>query len=169
MKKLIITGMVVLSLGLMTSLPAMAEHGSKCSGNFCKYSGQKSDKACNKGGDEGYQCPITVKIMKKAHFFLDNQEAIGLTNDQIAKIKAIKHETAKGIILAGAHMKVFEMDLKQQMQANPIDQAGLNAMIDQSASGWGEGAKKSLQTYINLKATLTDSQMAKAKAIWSQK
>ncbi|MFT5206421.1 MAG: hypothetical protein ACI9CF_000159 [Candidatus Omnitrophota bacterium] len=162
-----IIGIIILSVGVLLTTPAIAGYGEKCSGSVCKYSGQGSSKTCSKSKDKGYQCPITAKIMKKAHFFLYNREAIGLTDDQVTQIKAIKHEVGKGIILSAAHMQVFEMDLKQHMHAKPIDQAGLNDMIDKTAAGWGENAKKHIQTYIDIKAVLTDSQMDKAKEIWS--
>ena len=114
-------------------------------------------------------CPIIQKIMKKAHFFLENKDEMGLSEEQVTKIKTIKMDAKKSAIHMGADMQIFEMDLKSKLDESNMDVEGIDAMIDESMAGMSKSAKGSVQAYADLKAILTDDQMAKAKEIWKKK
>lgn len=156
---------VMFGFSVFLASPVMAEHGSdkECSlGHKCE--GADCEK-CNEG-KECSECPIASKIMKKAKFFLENAKEIGLSDDQVAQIKAIKLDTKKTGIRMKAEMEIFKMDVEAKMSETPLNVEGLNAMIDQATAGWGAGAKASIATYVKLKALLSEAQMAKAKEIW---
>lgn len=150
----------------VVAMPVFADcdkHGKQCSlkdGADCG----KGD--CDKGDCDTNQCPIVSKIMKKAKFFLKNQKEIGLSEDQVAQIKAIKMDTKKSSLRQSAEMEIFKMDIEDKLSDPKLDVEGLNSMLDQASSGWGTGAKASVATYVKLKAVLNEQQMAKAKEIW---
>lgn len=138
---------------------------AKCEGGKCSLK-KKWGGECGKS--KGSQCPITGKIMKKAHFFLENQKALGLKEDQVKAIKAIKMDVKKTEIRQTAEMQVFYLDLKSKLSEPKVDEAGLNAMIDSMSSGMVASAKASVAQYVKLKSILSDEQMNKAKEIWMQ-
>lgn len=114
-------------------------------------------------------CPITDKLMSKAEFFLDHQTELALTEDQMNTIKTLKLESKKAYLRAMTDHKIFSLDVKHMMAQNPVDQEGLNAMIDQMSAAMNTTAKETLASYVKLKAVLTEAQMAKAKELWLQK
>jgi hypothetical protein len=155
--------LAVLAAVALSSSFAFAERGmshDQCP--LAKMHGYGKDK------DEEYKCKITEKLIDKAKFFLKNADEIGLTEEQVNTIKAIKSQAKKSNIRAEADMKVFEMDLKDKLSESTLDLEGLNAMIDKSAEGWKESAKAMVSDYAKLKAVLSDEQMKKAKEIWKR-
>ena len=127
--------------------------GSECGGGYGK-------------GDQEYKCPIVAKLMKKAEFYLDNQQEIGLSEEQATQIKAIKLDVQKAYARQGAEMQIFELDLQAKMSEPKVDVEGLNAMIDSAMQGMSKGAKESVANYAKLKAVLTEDQAKKAKEVW---
>ena len=160
---------VLLWMVSMVYLPtaALAEHEGH-GGKQCPMSEKDCDHQDCKGGDDT-KCPIVGKLMKKAGFFLENQKEIGLSEDQVTQIKAIKMEAKRGYIRAGADMEIFELDLKEKLSDPVLDTDSVNAMIDQASAGMASGAKASIASYVKLKAVLSPEQMAKAKEIWISK
>lgn len=157
----------LLGLLMMLSLagaPAFADN--HCEGGRCAF--DKKDCGKEKDCDGEGECPIAAKLMKKAKFFLSNKNEIGLTDDQVSQIKAIKSATKKSMIRSKAEMEIFQMDLMDKMSEPVLDLEGLNATIDQASAGWGTGAKATLADYAKLKAILNEGQMAKAKEIWAK-
>lgn len=155
------------ALSALAVAPAMAEHdgkqcpmGEKCEGRNCQKCGDK-DADCG--------CPVAEKILKKAKFFLKNAKEIGLSDEQVAQIKAIKMDTKKTAIRTKAEMEIFHMDLEAKLSEPTVDVEGLNAMADQASGGFNTGFKASIATYAKLKAILSETQMAKAKDIWMSK
>lgn len=163
----------IFTLGLLLSLlvasPVLAGHGSaENSGATCPLA--QGDPSCtSKKSDCESQCPINNKILKKAHFFIENKDAIGLSEDQVHEIKTIKMNTKKKIIRQNADMEIFEIELWQLLHSKPANQEAVNQMIDQASAGWGSEAKAAVQSYLDVKAVLTEAQMTKAKAIWGTK
>ncbi len=123
-----------------------------------------SSSQCQKSDES--PCPVANTFFKKASFLLDNQKEIDLNEEQVQKIKTLKLEVKKRMIRQGAEMQVFAMEIEDKMHQPEVDVEGLNAMIDQAASGFAQGAKATVTDYAALKALITKDQMAKAKEIW---
>ncbi|HCM43092.1 MAG TPA: hypothetical protein DIS66_07270 [Candidatus Omnitrophica bacterium] len=165
MKKLTISALaLVLMLSGIVLTAQASHHEGKCpmmsAGKECPM--MKGD--CGK--KSGSECPIVSKLMKKAKFYLDNADAIGLTEGQVSQIEAIKTDVKKEMILAGAQMEVGMMDMGAKLKADPVDVEGLNEMIDANLAGMSEGAKKAVQQYADLKQVLNADQKKKAKEVW---
>ena len=141
---------------------AECSHCSKCghSGHGSSYG--KGDRDSESG------CPIIGAFMKKAHFFLENAEEIGLSEEQVATIKDLKKQVKKLEIQQLAGMQISMMDMEEKLHANPVDIEGLNAMIDKGMVEMAAGAKETVAAYAKLKGVLTPDQMSKAKAIWKK-
>lgn len=150
------------SFFLVATAPAFAG-GHDCDDK----SGRSMQKDCDSKQDDcGLQCPVASKVMKKAHFFLSNSDAIGLSEEQVTKIKTIKWDVKKQMIRAGAEMQIGMGEMEAKLSEPTVDVEGLNSMIDKGTAEWAAGGKKMVAAYAELKAVLTPEQMAKAKEIW---
>lgn len=137
-----------------------------------KYSHGGHSSVCKTCGDRecgNHPCPITSKVMKKACFLIGNAQEIGLSDDQVKKIKSIAMEAKKQVILGEAQMKVAFLDMEAKLHEEKLDVEGLNKMVDDFSAGMASATKKMIQSYAELRGTLTDEQMKKAKAVWMKK
>ena len=160
-------------IGCLAAPVSWADHAcdKPCCATESKKQCDLSADKCGKCGEqeEKHECPIAGKIMKKAHFFLDNKDELGLSEEQVASIKSIKWQTKKAAILQEANMKVGMMEMEAKLSEPTVDVEGISAMIDQGMAGMAQEAKTSLANYAKLKAVLSDEQMAKAKELWKKK
>ena len=159
----------ILTLAAFAVAAPQAQAGCPLKGGECSHCSKGGDSECSKGdcGGEG-GCPIMAAFKKKSHFFLENAQEIGLSDEQVTAIKAMKTQVKKWEIQQMAGMQIGMMDMEEKLHANPVDVEGLNAMIDQGMADMGKGAKELVATYAKLKAVLTPEQMTKAKAIWKK-
>ena len=111
------------------------------------------------------QCPISSKLMMKAHFLLENKSEIGLADDQVKAIKELKLQAEKDSIMQAAGMKTFMLDLQSKLSEDKVDIEGTNALIDKGFSSASMGAKSNLEAYAKLTSLLTPDQMTKMKAL----
>lgn len=171
MKKSILL-VVLTAFFLSLAAPVQAEcKGGQCAlkhgkshGDCC---GSKGD--CGKCGEKGGGCPIAEKFMTKAHFFLDNQKEIGLSEDQVNQIKKMKVDMKKNAINGKAAHEIFGLELEQHLSQPKINLEAVNSFIDQSMAAMTQGAKDSVAAYAALKGVLTEDQMKTAKQIWQSK
>lgn len=134
-------------------------------------SSNQGQKQCAVGGygKESSPCPIVDKIMKQAHFLLDNKDEIGLSEEQIDTVKGLKLEAKKSMIRGGADMQIMMLDIKSKLGDDVLDVEGINAMIDGGMAQMSQSVKASVEFYAKLKAVLTPEQIEKSKALWSKK
>ena len=163
MKKIFISMIALAACAFMTA-PAYAECSMK-GGAGCtdKGHGQMA------GDDEDYQCPVTAKFFKKAHFFLGKQDELGLSNEQVETIKALKMDVKKIYIQQMADMQVWMLEIEAKMSAEKINVDELNGLIDKGTASMTDSVKKVVAAYAKLKAVLSADQAAKAKTLWKSK
>ena len=153
--------------GLLLCFLAPSVGYAKCS--MCPMRGQ--DSSGGYGRDHSmkgkYACPVTDKFMSAAHFYLENEKELGLTEDQVNSIKALKHEGKKAYIRQMADYQVFGIDLHQKLSEPKVDVSGTEALIDQQAAAMVSSAKQTVAAYAKLKSVLTGEQQTKAKELWS--
>ena len=163
---------MIFAAALLSAAPAAwAEHmmGDKegCpmgKGGGCSHGG------CSMGDhDKGEGCPILGKVIKKAHYILEHQTELGLTDEQVQQVKKIKTEAKKSNIMAAAGMQVMMLDMEAKLSEQPFDAEGMKAMMDKNAQGWVDGAKASIDQYAALKKVLSEQQWAKLKELWTAK
>jgi len=109
---------------------------------------------------------LSDKLSSKAHFFYMNQEALGLTEEQVESIKALKMEVKKELVKRKADIKLVKIDIKSLLWQKDVDVDAINALIDKKYEIKKAKAKYLVSSYAKLKGMLTEEQMAKAKAIW---
>ena len=112
-----------------------------------------------------YACPVMDEFMSAAHFYLENEKEIGLTEEQVESIKAMKFERKKVYIHQMADYQVFGMDLYQKLSEPKVDVSGTDTLIEQQAAAMVASAKETVAAYAKLKSVLTGEQQAKAKEL----
>ena len=147
MKKKMLMGCIgVLVLGATVSLSNAYAHGFHHEGGYS-------------GGLEGM-------FFMKAHFIMENKEALGLAQDKVTAIKSLKLETKKMLIKQGAEVQVLELDIKSKLHASPADVEALNKLVDEQAELKKTMAKSLVEAISKLKGTLTKDQTEKLHTLW---
>lgn len=181
---------IVTVLGL-AALPATAgNHGGGAEGKSCPVSGgmkggcdkggmmgdcgkggacAKSSGSCKKMGGYGRgcghassPCPIASKFCQKVCWILEHKDELGLTDDQVAKIKALDLEVEKNSIRGMAEMKIFALEMENRLSQDTVDVEALESTIDSGMAGMALGAKSTVKAYADLKTIITPEQKAKA-------
>lgn len=155
----------LLCLGMAVFLSATASAhfwNGKCKGKECPLSMGKGQCECSQCS---CQCPIMDKFMMKAHFLLENKSEIGLTDDQVKAIKALKLQMEKDGIRQGADKKTFQLDLMAKLSEDKVDVEGASALIDQNFTTAAAAAKSNVANYAKLKEILSPAQMTNMKAL----
>ncbi len=138
--------------------------GSCDKGGDCAKSG-----SCKKMGGYGRgcghassPCPIAAKFCQKVCWILEHKDELGLTDDQIAQIKALDLEVEKNSIRGMAEMQIFALEMENRLGQDKVDVEALESMIDSGMAGMALGAKSTVKAYADLKAIITPEQKAKA-------
>ncbi len=155
MKKLTAVILVLGMAAFMSSTAFAHFGGGEGNGKECPLSMSKTH--C--------QCPITEKFMKKTEFLLENKSDIGLSDEQVKSIKALKLQMEKGSIQQNADKETFMLDLKAKLSEDKIDIDGANALIDGNFAAASAAAKSNVAAYAKLKGLLTPEQVTKMKAL----
>ena len=118
---------------------------------------------CEKGG---YYSSLECKFFKKAKLMLSYKEELGLSDEQIKKIKALKLETEKSLIKTDAEIDVIALDIKAEMWMDPLDTNAVNKLVDKKYELKKGKAKSLVAAYAELKGILTEEQKAKMKELY---
>jgi hypothetical protein len=116
-----------------------------------------------------HMCPVTDKLMEKAHFYLEHADEIGLSEEQTQTIKALQLEATKTSLRQEADMKILTLDMKAKMSEPPLDVKALNEMVEDAFAGIAQSTKAMIGNYAKLRAVLTEEQLARAKEIWKKR
>ena len=112
------------------------------------------DHGKDKKGNEDFG----EEIFNKAHFILENQEELEISDEQAKKIKDLKIKAKKDMIKIKAEIDLIAIDIKQETWKDAIDTEAVNALIDKKYDLKKEKAKSSVVAYAELKSILTEEQ-----------
>ncbi|NQT46560.1 MAG: Spy/CpxP family protein refolding chaperone [Candidatus Omnitrophica bacterium] len=125
-----------------------------------------ASQAFHPGKSEGHHKDFGEKFSLKAHLILKNEEELGLSDDQVEKVKTLKLKNKKGLIMQEAEIEVLSLELKSKMWSDEIDTSAINKLIDQKYELKKAKAKSSVEACVALKKILTKEQKAKLKALY---
>lgn len=161
MKKLLMGSVLSLLVLSMVPVSVYAGHGKECHKKECsKCSGCEK---CSYGKEQG---GLKEKFYHKAHFMLQNAEAIGLSEDQVMSIKQQKIDLEKMLIARHAEIEIAALDIKAAMHAYPVDEAKLLSLVEQKYAIKEAKAKDLVKAYAKLRNGLSEAQNAKMKEVW---
>jgi Spy/CpxP family protein refolding chaperone len=102
----------------------------------------------------------------KAHFILANASDLGLSDDQMDKIMALKYGFKKSVIKNDADIESLVLDIKEELRKAEVDVAAVNTLIDKKYAAKAQRAKEIVSSCVSLKKVLTKEQMGKLKDLW---
>lgn len=126
-------------------------------GNKCKSCGDKKEFS------------MKDKFFEKIKFVHKNQEALEITDDQLAKIKDLKIKTKKELIRKHADIEVIKIDIISFLYQEKINVDAINKLIDKKYDIKKEKAKLLVSSLADLKGILTKDQCAKLKQCYKNK
>ncbi|MBZ0166342.1 MAG: Spy/CpxP family protein refolding chaperone [Candidatus Omnitrophica bacterium] len=115
-------------------------------------------KKCNKAQTQ--ECKIG-KLKKTAKVLWTHKEHLQLTDDQLGKLKKIKHAAIKDIIRLNADIDVTKVDLDSAMWSEQIDTGKVNPLIDSKYAAKSNIAKIYVKALSDMQSVLDDEQRGK--------
>lgn len=108
---------------------------------------------------------LESKFYHKMMTVIKNQEELGLSDEQVKKLKDLKLTTKKEEIRKKAEIDMLAIDIKAGMWEDAIDINVVNALIDKKYELKKEKAKALVAAYVALKSVLTEEQQEKLKGL----
>ncbi|MDP3920635.1 MAG: hypothetical protein Q8R76_07510 [Candidatus Omnitrophota bacterium] len=140
--------LLIIACMLLVSPYALAGHGQR-------------------GGDSGYHhAGLEEKFFHKAHFYLENQEELGLSEEQIAQIKSLKIDVKKNMIRQDAEVEILKIDIHSALWQDQPDVDAIHKLVDQKYDIKRTRAKTLVSSIVQLKGMLSAEQSTKSKEIW---
>ena len=182
MKRQFVSIVGVLSALFLLTGPVAAEphhlqdkgHGERAEAKKCDKPRSKCDK--KHGVCEKPQKKCNKKCDKRSHhakcdksFVLRHHKALGLSDEQIKKIKSLKRETKKKTIRIQAEIDIAEIDLKAMKYAEEVDMTKIAEVMRAIAVNKAEIKIAWMQYKVDSKAVLSDEQRAQLKEIYKKK
>ena len=91
-----------------------------------------------------------------------------LTDEQIKKVKALKLDTKKDLIMTNAEIDVLALEIKAEMWMDSIDLDSIDKLIDKKYDLKKGKTKSLVASYAALKNILTKGQKTKMKEIYKK-
>ncbi|MFC1576826.1 Spy/CpxP family protein refolding chaperone [Candidatus Omnitrophota bacterium] len=124
-------------------------------------------------GDHGKygQCKKSLedKFEKKAQMICLHKDELGITDKQMDRIKELKTDLKKDLIMKKAEIDVLKIDIYSHLHKAEVDVEAVNKLIDQKYEAKKAKSKKIVESYAALKKVLTKEQMEKLKSIYHEK
>ena len=108
------------------------------------------------------------KFFKKAGMILSNKEELGLSDEQVNKVKELKMNTKKDLIRKDAEIEILALEIKSEMWKDPADTVAVNKLVDKKYDLKKETTKALVAGCAALKDVLTKDQKAKLKELWKK-
>lgn len=163
MKRIATVFVVVLCALALVSSAAFAD---QCSMSKCNFSPKCHKMWSKKGHEEMFFHKVRLALAKAAE--------LGLSDDQVSKIKDIEYTFKKSLIKKDADIKSLCLDIKEAVGKDTVDINSVNSLIDKKYAIKADKAKEAVQACANLKKILTKDQSDKLKemrrhGIWGKK
>lgn len=162
MKKWIGAGVAMLLAGLAVGVVARAQDG----GGF----GRGPDREEGfRGGmhAEGREFGRSHRMGPRLLAMLDNdrmKSALGLTDDQSARLRKIVVDTEKSTIKSRADLKVHGIELRELIRTDAPDRQAVMKKVDEISALRQEMMKQEFDALLNAKSVLTPEQQKKVRS-----
>ena len=103
---------------------------------------------------------------ERAHFaqlFRSHElrEKLGLTNDQVTKLRDLRFDSAKGVVGARANLQTKRLELQQLMSAEKPDRGAIDRKIDEISEARSALMKNRVDHQLAVREILTPEQLEK--------
>jgi hypothetical protein len=108
---------------------------------------------------------LEQKIFCKLHVAMVKRDKLGLSSDQVDKIKALKMATKKDLIKRKAEIDLVNIDLKSKLWEDTVDKENTKKLVDKKYELKKEKAKALIEVFAEFKNILSDEQRKELKKI----
>jgi hypothetical protein len=105
----------------------------------------------------------------KISFILMNSKDLGVTDEQMMKIKELKYKIEKSMIMRKAEMEIADIDIMQAFGKDDIDTVAIGKVIDKKYESKKMESKELVEACASLRMILTKEQQKTLKDILSKK
>lgn len=151
---------LILGIGLASALAtapmAWADGGARCAGG-------KAHMMSHHGG-HGHS-GVTSHLLRH---LLKNKQELGLTDEQIAKLRAVALDADRARIRAGADVMVSERELRAMLWDEKAQLPAIEAKVKEAEAFDATVRIIGIKARRELMGVLTPEQQAKQKALWQQ-
>jgi len=98
-------------------------------------------------------------------FFLDLREELGLTDEQVDKLKSIKLEHQKAAIKTESELKLKRLELRELMEAGEPDEFAVKAKVEEIGELKTQLAMNRIDGGLKARKVLTDKQQKQLKEL----
>ena len=149
---------LVLSIGLVSALitspMAWADDGARCAGG-------RAHTMSRHGGHGNMTSHLLRHLLK-------NKQELGLTDEQITKLRAVALDADRAQIRAEADVKVSKRELRAMMWDEKAQLPAIEAKVKEKESFEATVQIIGIRAGRELIGVLTPEQQAKQKALWEQ-
>ncbi len=133
----------------------------ECPMDKCKMAGMHK-----KGGSK---TGLEDTFSRKIHFIIFKSDEIGLSDEQLEKIHALKYSVKRSLIKNDAEIDTLALDIKEALGKDNVDIGAVNSLIDKKYAIKAQKTKDIVAACANLKTILTKDQQKKVREICSKK
>ncbi len=108
------------------------------------------------------------KFTHIAHMLIMSSDELGLTPEQLAKIKDIKKSVMQEMITKEAEANVIKVDICSSLWEDTINTEEINALVDKKYEAKKTLTKDVIKGIADLKGLLTEEQKGKLKQLCKQ-
>jgi Spy/CpxP family protein refolding chaperone len=127
-----------------------------------------SSYAFEHGGKRGHHLDFETKFFKKAMMIFSNREELGLSDEQVAKIKELKTSVKKDLIRKEAEIEITAIDIEAEAHKDPMDTNAVIKLVEKKYDLKKEKEKSLVRACAALKGTLTKEQKEKLEGLWKK-
>ncbi len=120
------------------------------------------------GYDSYENVSLEDKFMDKVSFINMNKDELGISDEQVKKIKDMKLDLKKTLIKKQAEIDLLALEIKSGLWEDTVDTAALSVLIAQKYELKKDKTIAVVEAYANLKKTLTKEQMDSMKKLWHE-
>ena len=156
-RKVLISLIALSAAAVMFSI-AWVNYGNTCGGRGY---GDSWKGGCGKGGFLGNLCAS----LPSPCGLLCQKDDLGLSDDQVAKLKELKSSSKKDKIKKIADLKIKKIELLELLDEKSVDKNAVEAMLDDMGKMGVRIAKDCINTRLTTRELLTDEQLKKWESI----
>jgi Spy/CpxP family protein refolding chaperone len=97
----------------------------------------------------------------QARFILMQKDEIGLTEEQVEKVKTLQYNVEKNLIKEKADLELLVLDIREELRKDDINLNAVRGLIDKKYAAKAQKAKEDVEAYVNLKNILSKDQQKK--------
>ena len=122
-----------------------------------------------KGHGEGHGQMMVIDMMGGDMMFMEHANKMGLTDDQMARMKPLHSEMQKKQIRSKADLKIAEIELKEIMEVKDFDLDKATAAVKKIEDMKTARHLEMLKAMKDMRAILTDEQFKNMQKMMSMK